>query len=378
MKFIHTSDWHLGKLFYGEYLTDEQAWILRNQFLPLVDSEKPDVILLAGDVYDRSIPPEEAVALFNEMIEEIVEKRHIPFIVISGNHDSAERISFASTVLERSGLYMCGDLTRLSPIFLSDDWGKVVFVPLPYAEPGTVRTALSVDVHSHEEAEKALSSYLLKCVPEGMRKIAMAHEFVAGGKESDSERPLSVGGTDQIHGSVFDGYHYTALGHLHGAQKAGGSDLIRYSGSLLKYSFSEATHKKGIIIGEIDGEGRVTTEFHPLVPRKDVRIIEGTFDELMAKDDPAPNDFLMAELMDDKPVIDVMARLRKKYPNMMTIHANRQLSEDTGGRHFDFNKRIDPLDMFRIFYKEMQDKEFTDEEEEYMQKVWNDVRREDL
>ena len=133
--------------------------------------------------------------------------------------------------------------------------------------------------------------------------------------------------------------HYTALGHLHGAQKAGGSDLIRYSGSLLKYSFSEATHKKGVIIGEIDGEGRVTTEFHPLVPRKDVRIIEGTFDELMAKDDPAPNDFLMAELMDDKPVIDVMARLRKKYPNMMTIHANRQLSEDTGSRHFDFNKR---------------------------------------
>lgn len=376
MKFIHTSDWHLGKLFYGDYLTEEQAWVLRHEFLPLVDREKPDVILLAGDVYDRSVPPVEAVALCNEMLEEIILRRHIPMIVISGNHDSAERISFAGSVLESAGLYMCGDLTRVAPIYLSDSWGKVAFVPLPYAEPGTVRTALSCEVRTHEEAEIALSHHLLETVPEGMRKIAIAHEFIAGGEESDSERPLSVGGTDQIHGFVFDAYDYTALGHLHGPQKAGGKETIRYSGSLLKYSFSEAHHKKGVIVGDMDGEGHVTTRFETLTPRHDVRIIEGTFEELMAREDEAPEDFLMAELMDEKPVIDVMARLRVKYPRMMTIRTHRALSHDEGARRFDVEKKVDPLDMFRIFYKEMQEKEFTKEEEDYMKELWDEVRRE--
>lgn len=378
MKFIHTSDWHLGKLFYGEYLTEEQDWILKHEFLPLIDREKPDVILLAGDVYDRSIPPEEAVALFNDMIDEIIGKRHIPFIVISGNHDSAERISFASTVMEQAGLYMCGDLERLAPIFLSDQWGKVAFVPLPYAEPGTVRTKLLVDVHTHEEAEEKLSDHLLKKVPPQIRKIAIAHEFIVGGSESDSERPLSIGGTDQIRGTIFSDYQYTALGHLHRPQKAGGSDVIRYSGSLLKYSFSEASQKKGVIVGEIDGNGRVTTEFIPMKPRHDVRIIKGTFQELMEADDSAPEDFLMAELMDDRPVIDVMARLRKKYPHMMTIHTNRQIGRDDGQRRFDREKKIEPLDMFRIFYQETQEKEFTKEEDAYMKKLWEKLKEEEL
>ena len=163
MKFIHTADWHLGKLFYGEYLTEEQEWILKNQFLPLIDEEKPDVILLAGDVYDRSVPPAEAVELFDEMISEITGKRKIPFIVISGNHDSAERLSFASRILRGTGLFLCGDLYHtLEPVVLKDNDGEVAFAPLPYAEPGKVREALSADVHTHEEAERVLSDFLLR------------------------------------------------------------------------------------------------------------------------------------------------------------------------------------------------------------------------
>ena len=161
MKFIHTADWHLGKLFYGEYLTEEQEWLLKNQFLPLIDEEKPDVILLAGDVYDRSVPPAEAVELFDEMISEITGKRKIPCIVISGNHDSAERLSFASRILRGTGLFLCGDLYHtLAPVILKDDDGEVAFAPLPYAEPGKVREALSADVHTHEEAERVLSDCL--------------------------------------------------------------------------------------------------------------------------------------------------------------------------------------------------------------------------
>ena len=174
MKFIHTADWHLGKLFYGEYLTEEQEWILKNQFLPLIDEEKPDVILLAGDVYDRSVPPAEAVELFDEMISEITGKRKIPFIVISGNHDSAERLSFASRILRGTGLFLCGDLYHtLEPVILKDDDGEVAFAPLPYAEPGKVREALSADVHTHEEAERALSDFLLRQMRQGKSPLPM-------------------------------------------------------------------------------------------------------------------------------------------------------------------------------------------------------------
>ena len=172
MKFIHTADWHLGKLFYGEYLTEEQEWILKNQFLPLIDEEKPDVILLAGDVYDRSVPPAEAVELFDEMISEITGKRKIPFIVISGNHDSAERLSFASRILRGTGLFLCGDLYHtLEPVVLKDNDGEVAFAPLPYAEPGKVREALSADVHTHEEAERVLSDFLLRQMGHAARKV---------------------------------------------------------------------------------------------------------------------------------------------------------------------------------------------------------------
>lgn len=373
MKFIHTADWHLGKLFYGTYLTDEQAWILRNQFLPLVDEERPDVILLAGDVYDRSVPPAEAVELFDEMVSEICLARKIPFLVISGNHDSSERLSFGSALLKSSGLYLCGDIERtVAPIFLKDAYGDIAFAPIPYAETADVRHALGKDeVHTHEDAERALSEYLIDQIPDGMRKIAIAHDFIAGGTACDSERPLAIGGTEVISADIFAPYDYTALGHLHGPQKAGGSDVIRYSGSLLKYSFSEARQKKGVIVGEIDGDGTVTTDFHPLAPRHDVRILSGTFDELMARDDEAPEDFLLADLQDDGPVLDAMARLRKKYPHMMAIRTNMAVKADTDLR-ISLHEKVDMMDMLNTFASEFQGRPLNEEE----MALLNEVRQE--
>ena len=221
MKFIHTADWHLGKLFYGGYLTEEQEWILKEQFIPLVDEEKPDVILLAGDVYDRSVPPAEAVDLFNEIVYEICDKRKIPMIVISGKHDSAERLSFASHLLLKQGLYICGELgITTSPIVLKDTWGDVIFVPLPYAEPSVIRHYLQCDaIRDHDSAEQALSESILATLPQHSRKIAIAHEYVAGGLASDSERPLDIGSTEQIQADIFKDYNSTALGHLHATQK---------------------------------------------------------------------------------------------------------------------------------------------------------------
>lgn len=275
MKFIHTADWHLGKLLKEHSMTEDQEWLLNNRFLPLVDDEKPDVILLSGDVYDRSYPPEEAVELFDRMTEEIVGKRKIPFIIISGNHDSAERLAVASRLLKWQGLYIFGPLTRLSPVILDDAGGKVAFCPLPYAEPARVRVMMNTlglkgadQVHSYEEAETVLSRYLLSLLPaEPLRKVALAHAFAAGGTPSESERPLSIGGYDRISDAVFEDYDYTALGHLHRPQKTQKeSEKIQYSGSLMRYSFDEVNQKKGVIVGELDKEGKVHTTFHEWCP----------------------------------------------------------------------------------------------------------------
>ena len=375
MKFLHTADWHLGKLFYGTYLTDEQEWILKHRFLPLLDEERPDVILLAGDVYDRSVPPAEAVELFDEMISEICGKREIPLIVISGNHDSRERLSFGSRLLSGAGLHMCGDLSRLAPIRLSDAHGDVYFIPLPYAETAEVRHALGADVHTHEEAMASLAAHLSETVPEGARMICLAHDFVAGGETSDSERPLSIGGTDAMSGTIFAPFSYTALGHLHGPQKAAGKENIRYSGSLLKYSFGEAKQKKGVIIGEIDAKGHVETKFVSMAPRHDVRVISGTFEELMTRDDPAPEDFLLAELTDEGPVIDAMARLRKKYPNVAALTTNRILREDSGVR-MSAGRRVDVTDMLDAFSEEFCGRKLTEEEKAFFAEILKETEDE--
>ena len=385
MRFIHTADWHLGKLFYGQYLTEEQEWLLKREFLPLVDEVKPDVILLAGDVYDRSVPPAEAVDLFDEMISEIVGARRIPFIVISGNHDSGERLSFGSRLFAAEGLYMCGDLLRTAgPVVLEDDAGPVAFVPLPYAEAAEVRRALGrEDIRTHEEGLRALSEHLLGQVPEGARRIAVAHDFIAGVislRHDGASLPETAGkylgnGMKVIMRLFSEPYHYAALGHLHGPQKAGGRETIRYSGSLMKYSFGEAEQKKGVIAGEIDGLGLVTAEFHPLAPRHDVRVIRGTFEELMRREDEAPEDFLLADLMDEGPVIDAMARLRQRYPRLAALRTHLAIQEDSGARA-GARQRVDMMTLVEIFSEEFQGRALTEEERAFLETVRKEAESE--
>lgn len=376
MKLIHTADWHLGKLFYGCTLTDEQEWILKNQFLPMIDEERPDAVILAGDVYDRSVPPAEAVALFDDMVAEIVQRRKIPFLVISGNHDSAERLSFASGLLRGEGLYMCGELMKTAdPVLLEDQWGTVAFVPLPFAEPAEVRMALQDDtIHDYEGAERALSAALLARIPQNCRRVAVAHAFLSGGAPSDSERPLSIGGSDQIPADIFQPYHYTALGHLHGPQKAG-ADNIRYSGSLLKYSFGEARQKKGVLAVDLDGQGRTGIRFVPLVPRRDVRIIQGRFADIMAAPDQGSDDFLLIRLEDEEPVIDGMARLRMKYPSVMALEALGRNNADAGTRE-NIPGKVTEQDLFRTFSQEFRKQDLSEKEEIYMNRLWEDILKE--
>lgn len=383
MKFIHTADWHLGKLLKEHSMTEDQEWLLNNRFLPLVDEEKPDVILLSGDVYDRSYPPEEAVELFDRMTEEIVGKRKIPFIIISGNHDSAERLAVASRLLKWQGLYIFGPLTRLSPVILKDADGKVAFCPLPYAEPARVRVMMNTlglkgadQVHSYEEAETVLSRYLLSLLPaEPLRKVALAHAFAAGGTPSESERPLSIGGFDRISDAVFEDYDYTALGHLHRPQKTQKeSEKIQYSGSLMRYSFDEVNQKKGVIVGELDKEGKVHTTFHEMVPRYQVRCMEGTFDTLMSEETEPSDDYLQIRLNDETPVIDAMPKLRTKFPHALGVEQDMGYREDEGSRNIRLEQMSDE-DILKRFVHQFRDRDLTEEEEKLALQTWDTVYR---
>lgn len=326
MRILHTADWHIGKLFYGGYLTEDQAYVLEQQFLPMIQDEGVDAVVLAGDVYDRSLPPTEAVELFDEVATKITKDYGVPLFIISGNHDSAARLSFGSRLLAKEGLHIYGELDKLQgPFYLEDTTGPVAIVPLPFAEPAVVRHFFQDErVTDYETALQRLIVAQCQGIPQGMRSIAVAHAFIAGGVESESERPLSIGGTNVVSANIFSPFTYTALGHLHGPQQVG-SPTIRYAGSLLKYSFGESRQKKGAVLVDVNSKGNVETAFLPFTPKRDVRIITGFFDDIMQRDEARPDDFILVRLEDTEPILDGMAKLRKKYPHALALETpNRQ------------------------------------------------------
>ena len=351
MRILHTADWHLGKMFYGEYLTEEQAYVLTHQFLPLLREEHVDAVLLSGDVYDRSLPPTGAVALFDEIATKVTTELGIPFLVISGNHDSASRLSFGSTLLAKQGLFITGELEKASgPLVLEDAYGPIAFVSVPFAEPAVVR---------HYRQDDTI------------------HTFVIGGTASDSERPLSIGGSDAVCADIFADYTYTALGHLHGPQQAG-SPNVRYAGSLLKYSFGEARQKKGAVLVDIDGSGKADTTFIPFTPRHDVRIVEGAFaDILQDASASGSDDYLLFRLTDTEPILDGMAKLRQKYPRAMALETPNRQHAAASDRSFNIQQTTE-AQLFSGFAKAMQDgKDLTDSEQQYVDELWEQLRRQE-
>lgn len=374
MRILHTADWHLGKMFYGGYLTEEQAYILTDQFLPMIQDEHIDAVILAGDVYDRSIPPAPAVELFDEVATKITAELGVPFFIISGNHDSAARLSFASTILEKQGLFISGDLMKLGgAVTLDDTYGPVDFVPVPYAEPDAVRHLYDDAVHDHESALAALIGHQRG---RGKRQVCIAHAYVAGGITCDSERPLSIGASDIVPASLFDGFTYTALGHLHGPQKAGG-DTVRYAGSLLKYSFGEWKQKKGAVVVDIDGDGKAATTFLPFASHRDVRIIEGFFDDIMKDDSSRSDDFLLVRLLDRTPILDGMAKLREKFPNVLAMETPNRQGEAASDRPDDV-RGVSEQQLFASFAQAMrQGAGLTEAEQACVNSLWQELMKEE-
>lgn len=351
MRFLHTADWHLGRIFYNTHLTDDQAHVL-GQLIAVVKDSRPDAVVIAGDVFDRAVPPPEAVSLLDDILAELLLDCKVSVIVIAGNHDSPERLGFGERLLARQKLYLAGQVSpNWQPVVLEDAWGPVYFCPLPYAEPAVVRDKLAVEAVGHEQALVALLIAGAARVPAGKRRVAVAHAFVAGGMASESERPLAIGGIPTVPAGLFGDFCYTALGHLHQAQQVG-SGAIRYAGSLLKYSFAEAGHHKSVSLVEIDAAGGVRVEPVELKPRRDVRCLEGELAAMLAgaANDKNTDDYIMATLTDSGAILDPKGKLSRVYPNIMSVEkACFAAAGGTEALRVD-HRRQTTDDLFAAFY----------------------------
>ena len=322
MKFFHLADLHLGKRVNGFPMIEDQKIIL-DQILELADTEHPDAVMIAGDVYDKSIPSVEAVNLMDDFLVELV-KRKLQVFIISGNHDSAERISYGGRVMEQSGIHISPRISGCGPIRLEDQYGPLYIYLFPYIHPSVVREAYPDEkVTDWTQAMEVLIRNAH--VDPAARNIAVAHQYVTASgvrpEECDSEQK-HIGGLDNVDYSVFDAFDYVALGHLHGPQRIG-RDTVRYAGSPLKYSFSEEKHKKSVTLVEIKEKGQVEYRQLPLVPARDFKTVRGIFSEVMSPGFTAPlsaEDYYRIILTDEQDVDQALARLRKYfYKNLMDL-----------------------------------------------------------
>ena len=358
MRFIHTADWHLGRLFFGRHLTDDQAHLL-DELVHLARDARAEAVVIAGDIYDRAVPPVEAVELFDDTLSRLLLDEKIKVLYIAGNHDSAARLGFGSRLLAGGGVFVAGQLQAdAAPIVLDDAHGKVAFSLLPYMEPATVRFAYgeaAEELAGFDEATSFAVARAAALVPEGCRSVAVAHAFIAGGASSDSERPLSVGGSDSVSPACFARFSYTALGHLHAPQQAGAAN-IRYAGSLMKYSFSEAGQRKGATVVDLAADGTVSVEEVPLAAPHDLAVVRGTLEEILEDRErfPKSEEYTAVELMDKGPVLDAHGKLSRIYPNVLQV-TRPGLMEQAGALREQGRKKLERPDdvLFGEFFADM-------------------------
>ena len=376
MKFIHTADWHLGKNLKGAPLIDEQAYILNGDFMKIVDDEKPDAIIIAGDVYDRGMPPVDAVDLLDEIISKLNEKK-IPIMCISGNHDSPSRLNFANKLLSKAEFFITTKPdAEPATIILQDNFGEVYFSLIPFFEPvdlrGNVLPDDSEEKFTADDVNKIYVAQARKKIPEGKRSVAVAHLFVTGSTTSDSERKF-VGTVENVDKKNFAAYNYTALGHLHRPQTVhdDNKNFIRYSGSIYKYSFGEINQNKGVSVVEIDGEGKISMQHIQLKPRHDLKIVKGTVAELCRL--PRTEDFVHAFITDNQTILSAADRLREtSCPNLLSLEFPNAVNNDEDfSDKLNVRQGVTPIEHFADFYEYITKEDLPDNYRSAMEKlIW--------
>ncbi|TON15234.1 exonuclease sbcCD subunit D [Vibrio parahaemolyticus] len=336
-----------------------------------IENNPVDAVIVAGDVYDRSVPPTIAIELLNRVVKRICGELNTPMILISGNHDGAERLGFGSEQMKRSGLHIISNFEdMLTPVVIETKAaGHVAFYGMPYNDPEQVRYVYKEPVSTHDEAHKLLAEKITEQFQSEHRNILISHCFVDGAIESESERPLSIGGSDRVSHEHFLNFDYVALGHLHQPQKKG-EEYIRYSGSLMKYSFGEQNQKKGFTLVEIGKDGFIVAEHIELTAPHEMRIVEGELEQILewGKTDPKNEDYLLVRLMDKHAILNPMEKLRTVYPNVlhlekpgMLIGVEQEMAQAKLARS--------EIDMFKDFFAEAQDSELSNEQEQAISNI---------
>lgn len=377
---MHLADFHLGKRVNGFSMMEDQEYIL-NRILEIMEEEQPDGLLIAGDVYDKTIPPAEAVRLMDDFLTAVAAK-HVPVFLISGNHDSAERVAFGHQLMQGSGIW-------ISPVYdgtirhhtLKDRWGEVNIYLIPFLRPSVVRSFFpDVEIEDYTDALRTIIEDLQ--VDTSRRNVVLAHQFVTAAgalpETCDSEQ-LSVGGLDRVDGSVFSPFDYTALGHLHGPQRVG-SETIRYAGSPLKYSFSELHQKKSVTVAELRAKGETEIRQIPLQPRREVIELRGTFEEILEKarkKGEPQTDYYHMILTDETDVVDALSRLREYYPNIMLLdYDNRRTRSQKEVEQLDRVEERTPGELFAALYEQQNGQEMDSDRKEYLdgliREIWEE------
>lgn len=378
MKFMHLADLHLGKRVNEFSMLEDQKYVLE-QILLMIDEEQAEGVLVSGDIYDRQIPTIDAVRLCDDFLTRIA-RRRVPVYLIGGNHDSIERISFGARLLPSSGIYMATEYGgTVDVVTVEDEYGEIDIWMLPFIRPAHVRAVWGEEAGEVKTYQDALSFVTSKLVRnESRRNILLAHQFVAGGAVCDSEEH-AVGGLDQVDVSCFDGFDYTALGHLHGAQYVG-RDTVRYAGTLLKYSFSEVKHHKSVTFVELREKGNVTIYTRPVSPLHEMREIRGSYAEVTSKVNYAntdTRDYVRITLTDEEDIFDAVGKLRAIYPNLMKLdYDNARTRQNQTVTISGEEEEKDPLTLAEELFVMQNNKPMSDEQKEYMhemiRRVWEE------
>ena len=378
MRLAHISDLHLGKRVNEFSMLEDQRYIVK-QIESILEEEAADAVLIAGDVYDKPVPPGEAVRLFDGFLTALADRGTHVF-VISGNHDSPERIAFGSRLMEKSRVYMAPVYDgHVSPIELRDAYGSVYVYMLPFVKPAVVKKCWPEEgIETYEDAVGCAVAHMKEeaFVPEA-RNVLVAHQLVIGASRCDSEE-VSVGGLDQVSAGLFRDFDYTALGHIHGPQNAGG-ERIRYCGSPLKYSFSEAGHVKSVTIVDLEEKGNVRVRTRPLIPLHDMREIRGSYEEVVSRDfyrGTAVDDYLHITLTDEEDILDAMGKLRAIYPNIMRLDYDNRRTREGGQLPEKVQRAKSPLELLEELYALQNNQPMSGEQRELsarlIEELWED------